>query len=637
MLTLGHQSLRWKLAVAMIGFSVIVISGLGIFAYQSGRTALITATASDLVSAASEKEQAVASWLRQARVTLVAISHSPNVSGDLISLTAEQADSAAADALRVHLARELESWVGPEKPFQSLLVIEPEEGRVLYSTFAGEVLTFKENREYFRRAQTEPVVVGPFHSITTGSALFAAAAPIRKPDGALAGVLVGRLNMSEIDWIMQRRSGLSDTFDSYLVNTARLFVSQPRQLPDPAVLVRGAFTTAVDQCLVGKSGWNIAPDYRNIYTITAYQWLPDLRLCILAKLDREEAFRPSIIFGWTTLAGGVAATVAAAVLALFLSNWIARPMGTLLSATRAIRDGNLDVSIPIRGNDEFAQLAQGFSEMADSLKAKDQKIEDYTRTLELRVDEALRKNREKDAVVLQQSRLAALGEMIGNIAHQWRQPLNALSLILGNLKDAQEHGELDETYLHDQVEQGQAIASGMSTTIEDFRNFFRPEREKQRFCPSDAVRNALKLVEAAFNNDKIDVAFTVHEDVEVLGFPNEYAQVVLNLLVNARDAIRSHREMATDKSAAQQTTGSLRIVLGRAGDAARLTVTDTGGGVPAHILNKVFDPYFTTRESGTGIGLYLSKTIIERNMDGRIEVRNVKDGAEFTVDTPLAT
>lgn len=629
----GPQSLRWKLAIAIIGFSTAIIVGLGFFAYQSGRQALISATASDLISAVSEKEQAIGSWLRLTQTNLVALSLSELLRNDLAVLSGELTTSNRAKVLRDKLTLELQGWSGADRPFNSILFIEPKEGEVVFSTIARELNTYKETRDYFAKGQEGPIVVGPYHSVTTGEVVFATAAPVLSENGSLLGVLVGRFNMDEIDRIMQRRRGLNETFDSYLVNTARLFVSQPRQLPDAAVLVRGTFTEVVDQCLAGRSGWAIGNDYRDVETITAYQWLPDLRLCILAKLDKNEAFRPSNVFGWTTLGGGTVALLAAALLAFFVSNWVARPILELLAATREIRDGNLQVSLATDGTDEIARLALGFRDMTESLKARDLKIEEYTRTLEQRVDEELTKNREKDAVVMQQSRLAALGEMIGNIAHQWRQPLNAMTLILGNIKDAQQHGELDDSYLDEQINQGLAIAGGMSATIEDFRNFFRPERQKRLFLPSEAVNNALKLIEAAFKNDDILVDFVVDEDVEVLGFLNEYAQVVLNMLVNARDAIRAKRERDTEKA----KTGHLKITLGRSGNSARLVVSDNGGGIPRDLLHKIFDPYFTTRDRGTGIGLYLSKTIIERNMHGRIDVRNTDEGAEFMIDTPLAT
>jgi len=247
-------------------------------------------------------------------------------------------------------------------------------------------------------------------------------------------------------------------------------------------------------------------------------------------------------------------------------------------------------------------------------------------TLEQRVLDEAAKNRDKDHLMIQQSRLAAMGEMIGNIAHQWRQPLNALAILLANIKDAYVYKELDEAYLNSATETGQTLLQKMSATIDDFRNFFRPNREKVPFSMNKAIREALFMVDASFHNHQIEVAWQEGEDLWAYGFPSEYSQVLLNLLGNARDAILKQR--AVD--------GKVAIRLARLDDHVALTVADNGGGILDDVLPKVFDPYFTTKEKGTGIGLYMSKMIIEGNMGGRIEVCNNAHGAEFTVITPLA-
>lgn len=247
-------------------------------------------------------------------------------------------------------------------------------------------------------------------------------------------------------------------------------------------------------------------------------------------------------------------------------------------------------------------------------------------TLELRVHEEVARNREKDHMLIRQSRLAAMGEMIGNIAHQWRQPLNALGLLLANIKDAHDYHELDEAYLNESVAKGRLYIDKMSTTIDDFRNFFKPNREKMPFSLAGMIRDALSVVDASFNSSNIVVVLNVEQDAMTLGFPNEYAQVVLNILGNAKDAIMARGGQ----------NGRVELAVSRDETSACVAIRDNGGGIPEEILEKIFDPYFTTRASGTGIGLYMSKMIIENNMNGRIEVRNVEDGAEFRIVTPLS-
>lgn len=254
-----------------------------------------------------------------------------------------------------------------------------------------------------------------------------------------------------------------------------------------------------------------------------------------------------------------------------------------------------------------------------------EKLRLLNQTLEKRVEEEVVKNRDKDLLMIQQSRLAAMGEMIGNIAHQWRQPLNALGLVLANIKDAYQFNELSERYLEDSYEKGLLLIKNMSTTISDFMDFFKSDKASSVFSAKAQVMDAISLVDAAFKNHQIKIQIENGEDVELIGFPNEYSQVLLNLLSNAKDAI-----------SARQQEGIVRLRIYSQDEFGCLAVSDNGGGVPEVILNRIFDPYFSTKATGSGIGLYMSKMIIEQHMNGHLTVSNSQDGAVFTILTPLA-
>ena len=263
------------------------------------------------------------------------------------------------------------------------------------------------------------------------------------------------------------------------------------------------------------------------------------------------------------------------------------------------------------------------------LEARNREIEDLNVTLEKRVKEELATSREKDYMLIQQSRLAAMGEMIGHIAHQWRQPLNLLGLLLVNIKDDFEYDELDKANLDAYTSKAEKLIDKMSATIDDFRNFFHPNKEKEEFSPAKAIEETFKLIEDSFKYENINVTIEEETDVTVSGYPNEYSQVVLNLVNNARDAIK-------EKGGKD---GSIMVNIGRDKGNCVVTITDDGGGIPEEIIEKIFDPYFSSKKEGggTGLGLYMSKMIIEDNMDGRIEVRNVKGGARFRVLLPVAS
>lgn len=254
-----------------------------------------------------------------------------------------------------------------------------------------------------------------------------------------------------------------------------------------------------------------------------------------------------------------------------------------------------------------------------------EKLQELNQTLEKRVVEEVNKNRDKDLLMIQQSRLAAMGEMIGNIAHQWRQPLNALALVLSNIKDAYQFNELNENYLEDSFEKGMRLIQKMSTTIGDFRDFFKSDKTKSIFSVKEQIMDAISLVDAAFKDHHIQIKIEQDEEIKLIGFPNEYSQVLLNLLSNAKDAI-----------SANHVDGLVILRIYSQDNLGCLAVFDNGGGVPEVILNKIFDPYFSTKAGGSGIGLYMSKMIIEQHMNGHLDVSNTPDGAVFTIRSPLA-
>jgi two-component system CheB/CheR fusion protein len=244
--------------------------------------------------------------------------------------------------------------------------------------------------------------------------------------------------------------------------------------------------------------------------------------------------------------------------------------------------------------------------------------------LEIKVVERTAELREKDQLLLQQSRQAAMGEMIGNIAHQWRQPLNTLALIFGTLPLMQETGELSHEMLVTMERKAMELIQHMSQTINDFRNYFKPDKERVTFPAWDAVTRTVALIEDSFRSQEIAIEITRKENPVINGYPNEFSQVLLNILLNSRDAFVS-REVPSPK---------VDIIVTEENNRAVVTVTDNAGGIPEEILGKIFDPYFTTKgpEHGTGVGLFMSKGIIEKSMGGLISARNTGDGAEFRIE-----
>ncbi len=259
-------------------------------------------------------------------------------------------------------------------------------------------------------------------------------------------------------------------------------------------------------------------------------------------------------------------------------------------------------------------------EKEDALQA----LARLNRELESRVEAEVKKNREKDRLMLAQSRLAQMGEAINMIAHQWRQPLNTLSLLVQGASLKYGMGKFDAEAMKEFKYKCVDQISGMSETIDDFRSFFRPEKERQVFELAHTVGRAVELVAPVYEKEQIRVTLDLQKGVYVNGFANELGQVLVNLLNNARDAM------------VEKAVSRREIIIRSVFDGGRvsLIVEDSAGGIDAEVLPKIFDPYFSTKskKNGTGLGLYMSKIIVEEHMRGRLYAENVAGGVRFVIE-----
>nr|WP_281420424.1 ABC transporter substrate-binding protein [Tissierella simiarum] len=237
----------------------------------------------------------------------------------------------------------------------------------------------------------------------------------------------------------------------------------------------------------------------------------------------------------------------------------------------------------------------------------------------------LEENKRKEALILYQARLAAMGEMIGNIAHQWRQPLNNLNLILSNLQDSYNYGELDSEYLHSSIGRGHLLIKQMSNTIDDFRYYLNPKNKKENFYILDSVKLALSILEENIRFNNITLIVDEIDSLTAYGYKNQYSQVIYNILNNSIDALVSIK----------REEKIIKILIYDENHRAVCEIIDNAGGISNEIKENIFDAYFTTKNNsdGTGLGLYMAKTIIN-NMNGFIQWSNIKDGVSMKLVVP---
>ena len=257
------------------------------------------------------------------------------------------------------------------------------------------------------------------------------------------------------------------------------------------------------------------------------------------------------------------------------------------------------------------------------LKKAQKSLNEINKTLEKRIHQEVEKNRQKDIVMLNQSRFVQMGQAINMIAHQWKQPLNSLSIIIQAHYLKCKKGDSSDEKLNDFKTQSLLQIKQMSNTIDDFRNFFKEQKEKTDFNFKDVLSTLTDMVKPILEKSHIELLLKLEDDITLRGYPNELVQAIINIIYNAKDALIANNK---DKR-------EIEIVLKKDADMVTLTIKDNAGGIPEDILKDIFEPYFSTKgKKGTGIGLSMAKIIIEQHMGGKITAYNKDDGAVFQIE-----
>ncbi len=291
---------------------------------------------------------------------------------------------------------------------------------------------------------------------------------------------------------------------------------------------------------------------------------------------------------------------------------------------RQLKKSGIDMNEPPDRQklEEFLKLVEAsYEEHEKSLRMLDRSLEIASEEMQ----EVLEKNREQSWKMIQQSRLASMGEMISMIAHQWRQPLNAISLAAGDLKLRIMMGEKDSESLVKGLENIETYVHHLSETVEDFRSFFRADKRRIETSFKEIVQSLGGIIETSMKKSPIEIIYDLDRCGRFTSYPNELKQVILNLVKNAQDVLLE-RGVENPR---------IEIVCGFEDGIHWLQVRDNGGGVEPSIFGRIFDPDFSTKGGdGTGIGLYMSKIIIEDHCGGTLNVENGKEGAIFTIELP---
>jgi signal transduction histidine kinase len=265
-----------------------------------------------------------------------------------------------------------------------------------------------------------------------------------------------------------------------------------------------------------------------------------------------------------------------------------------------------------------------FKKYQDEVQLRSLELKELNKSLEQRVENEISEHRKKDKMLIQQSKMAEMGDMLSMIAHQWRQPLNQISYVFMNIDSAYEYKELSKEYLDGKIKEANEQLEFMSATIDDFRNYFRPDKEKELVLVNDVVKKSIGLMQNSLDMKGIEIRQISEGTALTYIYKNEFIQVLLNLIKNAQDALVENK-VINPKIIIRSTATREEL---------RVEICDNGGGIKTEIIDKIFDPYFSTKDHkhGTGLGLYMSKMIIDEHLNGKLSVYNTKLGVCFKIE-----
>ena len=309
--------------------------------------------------------------------------------------------------------------------------------------------------------------------------------------------------------------------------------------------------------------------------------------------------------------------------------WIlARGKALFDKSQRAVKMNGFhtDITQRKRLEEELLGVSRQLSDELEISLSKESRLKHTNLELEKKLAHEIELRRQKEEMLLQHTRHAAMGEMINMIAHQWRQPLTSIGLSADNLLISLALDSLQNQELQESLELINTQVHYLSQTIDDFRDFFLPDKEKEQFLVRDSIEDALSIVEKILLSKKITLQKEYQEQTPLLLYRTELTQVVLNLIKNAQDNFE-HKATPEPQLLLQTQEDATKVII---------HVTDNGGGIEPAVLQRIYEPYFTTKreQNGTGLGLYMSKMIIEEHMEGKLYASNTDDGVCFTVEIP---
>lgn len=593
MMNFPQKSLRTKLIVYFLISSLIPLALIGYMAYDNGRRALEEETINQLTTTRTLKEGEINTWISERGKNLLILSKDYDTKKYFTILAAhEKGDPVYVEAHRV-LLNHFSTLVNTEPDFREIYVLEAEKGEVIASTSKKNEGTDESNATYFIEGRKETYIEEVQLSLELGRPVITIATPIIDDKGELAGVIVGRISLDAMDGIMEERSGLDKTGETYLINKFNRYASDLR-LVAGMPLKKEIHTVGIDDCLLKKSGVGLYENYNGVPVIGSYKWMEETQLCILAEITQTEAFESILRFRNIVVTMIIVIALFLIIFAIFLSRSLIEPINQLVKGTERIGKGDLQYKINIKSKDEVGRLAESFNNMTKNLEASQKQL-------------------------VQSEKLVSLGRLAAGVAHEINSPLTNISTsaqILLRKKDKSDPTTERLKVIEENVDLATKIVSGLL----DFARPPKPIFEEVDI--NDLLVRTLKMLKYLFINIDLRVYLDKGRP-SIMGDSGQLQQVFINLMTNASQAMPDGGELSVST---WMENGYIEI-----------DIKDNGHGIAKEDMNKIFDPFFTTREhgEGTGLGLSISHGIIQKH-NGKIEVKSeIGEGTTFIIKLPV--
>jgi len=562
----GPFGRRLFLTLALL--SLLMVSAVGVAAYRQARSALRESAMRRMEDLARERGARLDSWFDE-RVDDLA---------QLAQLLERQLAGGEMD-----LDRLLRPHLGREGAYRRMLVLDESGGTLAEVGSRRSDCPLPAPTELETALRSDVPSMGPVKAGPMGTPIAHLSAPLFLGEGR-HGLLLAVMHPAETLYpILADTTGLGRTGETYLVDADTLMLSPSRHMNHPPEFTHKMPTPGVEACLSGATGSQVYRGFLGDEVLGAYVWMPRQRWALMAEIHADEAFAPLASMKRQTFVLGLVALLGALLLSALMSRSLARPVARLSIASGRVAAGDLSPPGLPEGRDELGRLSASFNRM----------VEDLSR-------------HERD--LLQAERLAAVGRLAAGIVHEMRNPLSALKMNLGSLSRREDLSSIEREQLSIAREQGERL----ERMLDELLDYSRPlELRRRRLNPRDLLERCLGQMREEALSVEVALELILPEDLPGIEADEE---ILLRALVNL-----------TANAVQASPPGSV-VRLGARVEAAVLVieVIDQGRGMSASQLERLFDPFFTTREGGTGLGMSNARKFVEAH-GGRIEVDSIED------------